>query len=279
MMRIYATIPVSTATVERSFSKLKLVTNSLRSLCKEERLSDLILLSIEKDIPINHNDVINIYRDMAPRSPQRISSRLASLGIIMCLLFLAGLCLVLGWSFSAGYTCTQLLLMLLPRPWLSIFSAVVEVVPEERLSDLILLSIEKDIPINHNDVINIYRDMAPRRVPEPEDEPPRGVEPDDQVYLRVYRRKWTSPGEKDHTKAPMRHHPSSRWKGVPPGTTSTTAQKPLNQGRGRSTWRSWVQVYLALNDHPRTRHSPARNNRHMMMLRLTSLLLILCGLW
>ncbi|KAK0147552.1 P-selectin [Merluccius polli] len=61
--------------------------------------------------------------------PQRISSRLVSLSIFMWLLLLSGLVLVLGWSFSAGCTCSQLLLELLPRPWLSIFSAVVEVVP------------------------------------------------------------------------------------------------------------------------------------------------------
>lgn len=47
------------------FSKLKLVKDTLRSLCKEERLSDLLLLAIEKDIPVNHSETINIYRDMA----------------------------------------------------------------------------------------------------------------------------------------------------------------------------------------------------------------------
>lgn len=67
MIRTYATIPMSTATVERSFSKLKLVKDTLRSLCTEERLSDLLLLAIEKDITVNHSEVINIYRDMAPR--------------------------------------------------------------------------------------------------------------------------------------------------------------------------------------------------------------------
>lgn len=67
MIRIYATIPVSTATLERSFSKLKLVKDTLRRLCTEERLSDLLLLAIEKDIPANHIELINIYSDMAPR--------------------------------------------------------------------------------------------------------------------------------------------------------------------------------------------------------------------
>ena len=69
MIRTYATIPVSTATVERSFSKLKLIKTTLRSLCTEERLSDLLLLAIEKDIPMDHNEVINIYENMAPRRP------------------------------------------------------------------------------------------------------------------------------------------------------------------------------------------------------------------
>ncbi|XP_019212484.1 zinc finger MYM-type protein 1 isoform X2 [Oreochromis niloticus] len=67
MIQIYATLPVTTATVERSFSKLKIIKNKLRSLCGEERLSDLLLLAIEKDVEINYNEVINIYKDMAPR--------------------------------------------------------------------------------------------------------------------------------------------------------------------------------------------------------------------
>lgn len=67
MIRTCATIPVSTATVERSFSKLKLVKDTLRSQCTEERVSDFLLLAIEKDIPVIHSEVINIYRDMAPR--------------------------------------------------------------------------------------------------------------------------------------------------------------------------------------------------------------------
>lgn len=67
MIKIYATLPVTTASVERSFSKLKIIKSKLRSLCGEERLSDLLLLAIEKDIGINHSEVINIFKDMAPR--------------------------------------------------------------------------------------------------------------------------------------------------------------------------------------------------------------------
>ena len=43
------------------------------------------------------------------------------------------------------------------------------------------------------------------RVPEPEEKPPREVEPDDQLYLRGSGESGTSPGEKDHSKSPMRH--------------------------------------------------------------------------
>ncbi|KAL6478702.1 hypothetical protein MHYP_G00121350 [Metynnis hypsauchen] len=67
MVKIYATLPVTTASVERSFSKLKIIKNRLRSLCGEDRLSDLVLLAIEQDIQINHSEVINILQEMAPR--------------------------------------------------------------------------------------------------------------------------------------------------------------------------------------------------------------------
>ena len=62
MYKIYATLPVTAATVERSFSKLKLVKHQLRRLCEEERLSDLVLFSIEKDIPVDNEEVINIFK-------------------------------------------------------------------------------------------------------------------------------------------------------------------------------------------------------------------------
>uniref|UniRef100_A0A8C6P238 Zinc finger MYM-type protein 1-like n=1 Tax=Nothobranchius furzeri TaxID=105023 RepID=A0A8C6P238_NOTFU len=67
LMKTYGTLPVSTATVERSFSKLKLVITKLRTLCSEERLSELLLLAVEKDVTVNHGDVIDIFRDMANR--------------------------------------------------------------------------------------------------------------------------------------------------------------------------------------------------------------------
>ena len=67
LLKTYATIPVTTASVERSFSKLKLIKTVLRNRCGEKRLSDLMLLSIEGDISIDQNKVIDIYKQMAKR--------------------------------------------------------------------------------------------------------------------------------------------------------------------------------------------------------------------
>jgi len=43
------TIPISIASAERSFSKLKLIKSYLRSTMSQQRLKGLALLSIEKD--------------------------------------------------------------------------------------------------------------------------------------------------------------------------------------------------------------------------------------
>ncbi|GFW96175.1 hypothetical protein TNCV_571461 [Trichonephila clavipes] len=47
---IMLTVPVSTASAERSFSKLKLIKTYLRSTMSQERLSALSVLSIEAEI-------------------------------------------------------------------------------------------------------------------------------------------------------------------------------------------------------------------------------------
>ncbi|GFX69081.1 zinc finger MYM-type protein 1 [Trichonephila clavipes] len=49
-IRIMLTVPVSTASAERSFSKLKLIKTYLRSTMSQERLSALSVLSIEAEI-------------------------------------------------------------------------------------------------------------------------------------------------------------------------------------------------------------------------------------
>ncbi|CAN8008808.1 unnamed protein product [Ixodes pacificus] len=49
IFRLFLTICVSVASCERNFSKLKLIKTSLRSTMSDERLSNLSILSIEKE--------------------------------------------------------------------------------------------------------------------------------------------------------------------------------------------------------------------------------------
>ena len=48
--KIILTIPVTIASIERSFSKLKLIKSYLRSTMSQEKLSRLVILSIEKEM-------------------------------------------------------------------------------------------------------------------------------------------------------------------------------------------------------------------------------------
>lgn len=70
--RIFLTLPVSIASCERSFSKLKLIKNYLRSTIGQERLSNLSIISIEYNIVknINYDDVINEFAEMKARKVQ-----------------------------------------------------------------------------------------------------------------------------------------------------------------------------------------------------------------
>jgi len=52
-LRIVLSIPVTVASAERSFSKLKIIKNCLRSTMSQQRLSGLAVLSIENDICMN----------------------------------------------------------------------------------------------------------------------------------------------------------------------------------------------------------------------------------
>ncbi|KAL4152760.1 hypothetical protein QTP88_000593 [Uroleucon formosanum] len=69
VFRIFLTMPVTAATCERSFSKLKLIKNYLRSTMSQERLSNLSILSIKNEVvgEINFEDVIDEFAAIKSR--------------------------------------------------------------------------------------------------------------------------------------------------------------------------------------------------------------------
>uniref|UniRef100_A0A8D0BQ35 HAT C-terminal dimerisation domain-containing protein n=1 Tax=Salvator merianae TaxID=96440 RepID=A0A8D0BQ35_SALMN len=69
LLQIFLTIAVSVATCERSFSKLKLIKNYLRSTMSALRLRNLAILSIEQQLSeeINFDDVISDFADRKAR--------------------------------------------------------------------------------------------------------------------------------------------------------------------------------------------------------------------
>ncbi|XP_067130995.1 LOW QUALITY PROTEIN: zinc finger MYM-type protein 1-like [Centruroides vittatus] len=68
-LRIMLTLPVTVASGERSFSKLKIIKNYLRSTMSQDRLSSLSLLSIENDIfkETDFEDVIDEFANLKVR--------------------------------------------------------------------------------------------------------------------------------------------------------------------------------------------------------------------
>ena len=59
LLRIFATIPVSTATAERSFSALKLLKSYLRATMSEQRISALALCDIHSDLDVKTESIID----------------------------------------------------------------------------------------------------------------------------------------------------------------------------------------------------------------------------
>ncbi|CAF1518073.1 unnamed protein product [Rotaria sordida] len=57
------TIPVSSTTCERTFSKMKLIKTTVRNTMSDDRLSDLCLLAVERDIDVNFEELIDTFSD------------------------------------------------------------------------------------------------------------------------------------------------------------------------------------------------------------------------
>ena len=69
--RILLTIPVTVASGERSFSKLKLIKSYLRSTMSQERLNGLAMLSIEKDM-VDKLDYTSLIDAFAAKNARRV---------------------------------------------------------------------------------------------------------------------------------------------------------------------------------------------------------------
>ena len=63
------TIPITVASAERSFSKLKIIKSYLRSTMSQDRLNRLAILSIEKDTLANleYKELINNFASQKAR--------------------------------------------------------------------------------------------------------------------------------------------------------------------------------------------------------------------
>lgn len=70
-LRILLTIPVSVATAERSFSKLKLIKNYLRSRMGQERLENLAIISIESDF-LKNLEMDNLVKEFAKNKARKV---------------------------------------------------------------------------------------------------------------------------------------------------------------------------------------------------------------
>lgn len=69
LLKLTLILPVTTVPVERSFSSLNRIETVLRTTMEEDRLSNLLIISIEKELAndINHEKVIQRFSEMKDR--------------------------------------------------------------------------------------------------------------------------------------------------------------------------------------------------------------------
>ena len=65
--RLFGTLPVTTASAERSFSTLRCLKTYLRSTMKEERLTNLALMTVHREVYVDTNEVLDVFRSKGDR--------------------------------------------------------------------------------------------------------------------------------------------------------------------------------------------------------------------
>ena len=71
-LRLFLTLPITNASGERSFSKLALIKNRLRSTMGQDRLCNLTRMSIESDI-VRKLDFTDIVKDFSTRKARKVT--------------------------------------------------------------------------------------------------------------------------------------------------------------------------------------------------------------
>ena len=72
IFKIFLSIPVSSASAERSFSSLRRLKNYLRCTMGQERLKNLAVLEIEQEINVNISQVIDVFDSEAEQRGRRL---------------------------------------------------------------------------------------------------------------------------------------------------------------------------------------------------------------
>lgn len=61
LLKIFASLPVTTCTPERTFSTLKRLKTYLRNSCSQDRLTGFALMSVHRDINIDNEEIISAF--------------------------------------------------------------------------------------------------------------------------------------------------------------------------------------------------------------------------
>ena len=62
------TIPVSSTTCEKTFSKMKMIKTKVRNTMTDDRLKDLCVLAVERDIDVNFEQLIDDFANVHKNS-------------------------------------------------------------------------------------------------------------------------------------------------------------------------------------------------------------------